>query len=84
MDNVWLQHALMGVRGIVCALMLNTVINLCRVSLFVETDGELAPAVGSMLVAVLVFGLLRIKKLNRFHPALRFLAGAVVGVVFGL
>lgn len=33
MDNVWLQHALMGVRGIVCALMLNTVINLARKSL---------------------------------------------------
>lgn len=33
MDNVWLQHALMGVRGIVCALMCNTVINLARKSL---------------------------------------------------
>ncbi len=33
MDNVWLQHALMGVRGVVCALMLNTVINLAKKSL---------------------------------------------------
>lgn len=33
MDNEWLQHALMGVRGIVCALMLNTVINLAKKSL---------------------------------------------------
>lgn len=33
MDNMWLQHALMGVRGIVCALMLNTVINLAGKSL---------------------------------------------------
>lgn len=33
MDNVWLQHALMGVRGIVCALMLNTVLNLAKKSL---------------------------------------------------
>lgn len=33
MDNPWLQHALMGVRGIVCALMLNTVINLAKKSL---------------------------------------------------
>lgn len=32
-DNVWLQHALMGVRGIVCALMMNTVLNLARKSL---------------------------------------------------
>jgi len=33
MDNVWLQHALMGVRGIICALMLNTVIGLAKKSL---------------------------------------------------
>lgn len=33
MDNIWLQHALMGVRGIVCALMLNTVLNLTKKSL---------------------------------------------------
>lgn len=33
MDNVWLSHALMGVRGVVCALMLNTVITLARKSL---------------------------------------------------
>ncbi len=33
MDNIWLSHALMGVRGVVCALMLNTVITLARKSL---------------------------------------------------
>lgn len=33
MSNVWIQHALMGVRGIVCALMFNTVLNLAKKSL---------------------------------------------------
>lgn len=33
MDNVIFQHALMGVRGVVCALMLNTVLNLGKKSL---------------------------------------------------
>lgn len=33
MDNVWFQHALMGVRGVVCALLTNTVINLCKKSI---------------------------------------------------
>ena len=33
MDNVWVQHALMGIRGVVCALMLNTVISLAKKSL---------------------------------------------------
>lgn len=33
MDNIWFQHALQGVRGVVCALLCNTVINLCKKSL---------------------------------------------------
>ncbi len=32
-DNVWVQHALMGIKGVVCALMLNTVISLAKKSL---------------------------------------------------
>ena len=33
MENVWVQHALMGVRAVVCALMLNTVVTLAKKSL---------------------------------------------------
>ena len=51
MDNVWLQHALMGVRGIVCALMLNTVLNLARKSL---TDVFTCVICGIVLVLCLL------------------------------
>ena len=33
MDNVWLQHALAGIRGMICALMLHTVLTLAKKSL---------------------------------------------------
>lgn len=33
MDNIWFQHAMTGVGGVVCALMLNTVLNLGKKSL---------------------------------------------------
>lgn len=33
MDNVYFKHAMMGVRGVVCALLMNTVINLGKKSL---------------------------------------------------
>ena len=33
MDNVWIKHAFMGIRGAVCALMLNTVYTLAKKSL---------------------------------------------------
>lgn len=81
-QNRYVQGAFRGIRPAVTALIGAAVFNLCRVSLFVETDGKTAPAVGSILIAVLVFGLLQIKKLNRFHPALWFLIGAAAGVVF--
>lgn len=32
-NNVWFQHAMMGIKGVVCALMLNTVITLAKKSL---------------------------------------------------
>ncbi|MDO4476090.1 MAG: chromate transporter [Lachnospiraceae bacterium] len=46
MDNVWLQHALMGIRGVVCALMMNTVLGLAKKSLINKR---------SVVLCVLVF-----------------------------
>lgn len=37
MENIWVQHALMGVRAVVCALMLNTVLTLAQKSLANKT-----------------------------------------------
>lgn len=33
MENKWFQHALNGIRGVVCALLINTVLNLGKKSL---------------------------------------------------
>lgn len=82
--NPYVQAAFRGIRPAVTALIGVAVFSLCKVSLFVEADGGIRPAVGTMIVAVVMFALLQIKRLNRFHPALWFLAGAVVGVVFQL
>jgi len=46
MDNPILGHALMGVRGVVCALMLNTVITLAKKSLI---------NIPTVIIAVIVF-----------------------------
>ncbi len=83
-ENPYVQAAFRGIRPAVTALIGAAVFGLCRVSLFTEAEGGLTPAVGSMLVAVVMFALLQVKKLNRVHPALWFLAGAAVGVVFRL
>lgn len=83
-ENPYVQAAFKGIRPAVTALIGSAVISLGRVSLFMETDGVMTPAIGSMIVAVVMFVVLQIKQLNKFHPALWFLIGAVVGVVFRL
>lgn len=69
MDNVWLQHVFMGVRGIVCALMLNTVVNLARKSL---TDVFSCVICGVVLVICL---------LTKIPTILIVVVSAVVGIV---
>lgn len=83
-ENPYVKAAFQGIRPAVTALIGAAVFSLCRVSLFYEADGVMTPAVGTMIVAVVMFALLQIKQLNRFHPALWFLIGAGVGVVFQL
>ncbi len=81
-ENPYVKAAFKGIRPAVTALIAAAVLRLCRVSLFAEAEGVLSPAVGSMIVAVVMFGVLQIKQLNRFHPALWFLIGALAGVIF--
>ena len=72
MDNIWLQHALMGVRGIVCALMLNTVLNLAKKSL----TGPL-----SYVICVVVF---LIALLTGIPTILIVLVTALMGIILEL
>ncbi len=83
-QNNYVQAAFRGIRPAVTALIGAAIFQLCKVSLFVETQNALKPAIGSIVIAAVVFGLLQVKKLNRFHPALWFGVGAVIGIVFQL
>lgn len=83
-QNPYVKAAFYGVRPAVTALIAAAVLGLCKVSLLVERNGNLTPAVGSVIIAVVVFGLLQVKRLKKFHPALWFLVGAVIGMVFRL
>lgn len=81
-DNKYVKAAFWGIRPAVTALIAMAVYNLCKVSLFIETDGVMQPAVKTMILAVIVFFLMRVKKLSKLHPALWLLGAAIVGVIF--
>lgn len=72
MDNVWFQHALQGVRGVVCALLCNTVINLCKKSLK-------SIAAGIVFAAILILGFF-----TKVPTIILVLMAAATGIILDL
>ena len=81
-ENRYVKAAFFGIRPAVTALIAMAVYNLCKVSLFVETDSGLSPAGKTIVLAIIVFFAMQNKKLKKLHPACWLLAAAVIGVVF--
>lgn len=81
-ENRYVKAAFFGIRPAVTALIAMAVYNLCKVSLFVETDAGFVPAVKTMILAIVVFFAMQNKKLKKLHPACWLLAAAVIGVIF--
>lgn len=70
MENVWVQHALAGIKGVVCALMLHTVISLVKKS------------VVSMLCAVIAILALLVALLTDFPTVLIVVVAAIIGMLY--
>lgn len=82
-ENRFVKAAFWGVRPAVTALIAMAVYNLCSVSLFTEgAGGEMVPAIKTIILAIIVFGLMQVKSLKKMHPGLWLLFAAIVGVVF--
>ena len=81
-ENRYVKAAFFGIRPAVTALIAMAVYNLCKVSLFVETDAGLSPAVKTIVLAIIAFFAMQNKELKKLHPACWLLAAAVIGVVF--
>ena len=70
LDNVWVQHALMGIKGVVCALMLNTVITLVKKSLI----SPLCIGIGVAALALALF--------TDIPTVLIVVIAAVIGIIY--
>ena len=79
-ENPIVKSAMFGIKPAVCGIIAAAVLDLCYVSLYI--DGELI--IPSIVIAVVVFVALQIKKLNRIHPFFWFAASAAVAIVFKL
>ncbi|WWR17167.1 chromate transporter [Lachnospiraceae bacterium JLR.KK008] len=81
-ENKYVQGAFAGIRPAVTALIAAAVYSVCKVSLFTQTEAGYVPAGKVILLCVIVFGLLQVKKLQKYHPAVWLLFAVVIGIVF--
>ena len=81
-QNRYVKGAFYGIRPTVTGLIASAIMGICKVSLFAETEAGLSPAVKTIVLCAIVFGLLQVKKLNRIHPTCWIFSAAVIGIVF--
>ena len=83
-ENKTVKAVFAGIKPAVTALIAVAVINIFKVSLFDISGTEVTPRIASIIIAVIIFGLTKIKKAEKLHPAIWFLGAAVVGRIFRL
>lgn len=83
-QNRWVKAAFYTIRPAVAGLIAAAVCNVFEVTVLVEEAGKKTLAVETFIVFLVVFLLMFNKKLSKLHPALWFLAAAVIGCVFRL
>lgn len=81
-ENKFVKGAFAGIRPAVCAVIAASVYNVCKVSLFSSEATGYIPYWKTIVLCIVVFALLQVKKLSKFHPALWLLIAAIIGIVF--
>lgn len=81
-QNRWVKAAFYTIRPAVAGLIAAAVYNVFVVSLFVEQAGEKVLAIKTFLLFLLVFALMKVKKLSKLHPVVWLIGAAVAGVIF--
>ncbi len=81
-QNRWVKAAFYTIRPAVAGLIAAAVYDVFDVSLVIEKDGETAFALKTCLLFIIVFALMRIKKLSKLHPVVWLIGAAVVGIIF--
>lgn len=80
-ENKYVKGAFSGIRPAVCAIIASSVIGVCEVSLFNVDGAVYTPLPKTIILCIIVFALLQVKKLQKIHPAFWILFAAVIGIV---
>lgn len=80
-NNPTVKAVFKGIKPAVTGLIAAAVLNMTKVSLFIDDGLALTPRTASLLLGVLIFALLQWPKTKKIHPALWFAFAALVGIV---
>lgn len=83
-DNHIVQSVFMGIRPAVTGLIAIAILEMFKISLFVEKVPELGTtlSVKTAILAVILFVLMSWKKVKNLHPVVWILFAAVIGIIF--
>jgi chromate transporter len=81
-ENKYVKGAFAAIRPAVVAIIAASVYRVCKVSMFAESNGSYTPYPKLLVLCAIVFALLQVKKLQKYHPALWLLFAVIIGIVF--
>lgn len=82
--NKYIQSSFGTIRPAVTGLIATAVIGIFQTAIFTGTEGKFVFPIFSVVLCVLFFVLMNVKKLKKLHPAFWILCGAIIGIVFKL
>lgn len=80
--NMYVKSAFYTIRPAVTGLIATAVYGIWETTLFLTSDGTFRFPVFSVILSLLFFVGMNIKKLKKLHPVFWILCGAVIGIVF--
>lgn len=81
-DNFYVKSSFKGIRPAVTAIIAVAIFGVCKASLFIITDSSITPLIGPIILCIIIFGLLQIKKLSKIHPFFWFVFAMAIGILF--
>lgn len=80
--NPYVTSAFGMIRPAVTGLIATAVLGIFQTTLFTASDGTFVFPIFPVILCLLFFCLMQVKKLGKLHPAFWILCGAIIGIVF--
>lgn len=80
-SNPYVKTAFSGIRPVVTGLIATAVFGIFQTALFLDAEGNFQFPLFSVILCIVFFVLMNLKKLKKIHPFFWMVAGASVGIV---